>query len=299
MVYSASAIVAADRFGDPVLLPQEAALLGRARHGAPLGRPCASTTGGSSGWWCRCSCCPSSCSCWSWCRRSARPSTARAAGSGSGPLSFQPVELAKFALVVYLAAFLAPARGRSCGASGTGLLPAPRWWPARMAGLTILQPDLGNSLALVLLTLALAYLAGARVLAHGGDRGCALPVVAAAHRAEAVPLAADGRVREPVGRPAGRRLPDHPVVPGAGLRGLARARARRVASRSSSTCPSPTPTSSSPSSARSSGSVGAVAVVALFALLSGAGCASGCARPDAFGGYLALGLTLCSPPRRW
>ena len=42
----------------------------------------------------------------------------------------------------------------------------------------MLQPDLGNSLALIILTLALAYLAGARVLHMGAIAAAALPVVA-------------------------------------------------------------------------------------------------------------------------
>ena len=40
-----------------------------------------------------------------------------------------------------------------------------------MAALTLLQPDLGNSLALIILTLALAYMAGARVQHMARDRG--------------------------------------------------------------------------------------------------------------------------------
>src|SRR5260370_11934881 len=78
-----------------------------------------------------------------------------------GPASFQPVELAKFALVLYLASFLT--RRQEVVARFTeGLLPV-LLVAGGMAALTLLQPDLGNSLALVILTLVLAYLAGARV----------------------------------------------------------------------------------------------------------------------------------------
>src|SRR5574342_532528 len=60
---------------------------------------------------------------------------------------------------------------------GQGLLPL-LMVAGLMAGLTVLQPDLGNSLALVILTLALAYLAGARVAHMGAVALAALPVVA-------------------------------------------------------------------------------------------------------------------------
>src|SRR5688572_26336961 len=56
--------------------------------------------------------------------------------------SFQPVELAKFALVLYLAAFLTR-RGELVRSFSQGLLPI-LMVAGTMAGLTVLQPDLGN-----------------------------------------------------------------------------------------------------------------------------------------------------------
>src|SRR5262249_18271893 len=58
-----------------------------------------------------------------------------------------------------------------------GLLP-PLMVAGLMAGLTIVQPDLGNSLALMILTVSLAYLAGARMAHMLVIAGAALPVVA-------------------------------------------------------------------------------------------------------------------------
>src|SRR5262249_19151385 len=49
-----------------------------------------------------------------------------------------------------------------------------------MAGLTLLQPDMGNAMVLVILTLALAYLGGARVMHMGVIAGAALPLCAVA-----------------------------------------------------------------------------------------------------------------------
>jgi cell division protein FtsW len=57
-----------------------------------------------------------------------------------------------------------------------GLVP-PLLVAGLMAGLTILQPDLGNSLALIILPLTLAYLAGARTIHMLAIAGAALPVV--------------------------------------------------------------------------------------------------------------------------
>ena len=76
-----------------------------------------------------------------------------------GPLSFQPAELAKLALVVYLAAFLARKRD-DLHDFWRGVAP-PLIVGAGFATLVLLQPDLGNALTLLVLTLGLLFLAGA------------------------------------------------------------------------------------------------------------------------------------------
>jgi len=95
-----------------------------------------------------------------------------------GPLSFQPVELAKFSLVLYLASFLTKRR-EEIRTFWQGLFPI-LLVAGTMALLTFVQPDLGNSLALVVLTLVLAYLAGARVRHMAWIAAAALPLVALA-----------------------------------------------------------------------------------------------------------------------
>ena len=95
-----------------------------------------------------------------------------------GPLSFQPVELAKFALVLYLASFLTR-RGEAIRSFWQGLFPI-LLVAGTMALLTFVQPDLGNSLALVVLTLVLAYLAGAPFKHMAWVAAAALPLVALA-----------------------------------------------------------------------------------------------------------------------
>ena len=75
-----------------------------------------------------------------------------------GLLSFQPAELAKLALVVYLAAFLARRRG-DLTEFRTGTLPALAV-AGLLAGLVLVQPDLGNCMTLIVVTFGLLYLAG-------------------------------------------------------------------------------------------------------------------------------------------
>ena len=93
-----------------------------------------------------------------------------------GFVSIQPVELAKFSLVLYLASFLSR-RQDQMGSFVQGLFP-PLLVGGLMAGLTVLQPDLGNSVALIILVLALAFLAGARWTHMLAVAAPALPVVA-------------------------------------------------------------------------------------------------------------------------
>ena len=162
----------------PVLLPEEAALLGAARRrppvgGAAPGLPPARAAGGAAP-----GACPSCCWCSSSCRRSARPSTAPGAGSGSGRSRSSRWSWRS-----------SPSSSTSPRSSRGGAEAMRSFWQGlfpillvagTMALLTFVQPDLGNSLALVVLTLVLAYLAGARVKHMASVAAAALPLVALA-----------------------------------------------------------------------------------------------------------------------
>ena len=168
---------------------------------------------------------------------------------------------------------------RSSGASWKGLLPM-LLVAGGMAALTLLQPDLGNSLALVILTLALAYLAGARVQHMGAIAGCG-PADGDRGRSRMKPYRWRRMVAfmNPWDDPQGsgfQIIQSFLALGSGGWLGVGWA----TPSRSSSTCPSRTPTSSSRSWGRSSGLVGAVLVVALFALLIWRGLRVGLRAPD-------------------
>lgn len=161
MVYSASSIVAGDRFGDPafflkrqllwVLLGTAAlAVTHRIHYGAlrrytPLLLALAVLS----------------------LVLVLVPGIGRVAGGArrwiaiGGPFAFQPSEAAKLALALYLANFLT---NRSTGVRDmrTGLLP-PLLVTGMMFGLVLMQPDMGTAMLLALLTLGMLFASGARL----------------------------------------------------------------------------------------------------------------------------------------
>ncbi len=79
-----------------------------------------------------------------------------------GPLNFQPAELAKLALILYLANFLAN-RGERTREFGAGVVP-----PLLVLGVLALpilkQPDLGSVLILAMITFVMLFVGGARIV---------------------------------------------------------------------------------------------------------------------------------------
>jgi cell division protein FtsW len=82
----------------------------------------------------------------------------------SGGVGLQPAELAKLALILYLAFWLASRRDRIGSASVTagfaGLI-------TLVAGLVVAEPDLGTAIVLVMIALCVYFAAGARLAAFG------------------------------------------------------------------------------------------------------------------------------------
>jgi len=79
-----------------------------------------------------------------------------------GPLSLQPSEVAKLALMLYMATILAD-KDRQLKALGTGFV-APLLVVGLVTGLTLLQPDLGTAVLLGLSALLLMFVAGTRLI---------------------------------------------------------------------------------------------------------------------------------------
>ena len=203
--------------------------------------------------------------------------------------SFQPVELAKLALVVYLAAFLTR-RQEVLRSFGRGLLPL-LVVAGGMAALTILQPDLGNSVTLVLLTLALAYLAGARALHMAAIAAAAVPVVAVLIAMKPYRWRRMVAFMNPWDDPQGsgfQIIQSFLALGSGGVlgRGLGESKQKLFY------LPEPYTDFIFAIIGEELGLIGGVAVVVLFALLIWRGLRVGLHAPDAFGGYLALGLTL-------
>ena len=206
-----------------------------------------------------------------------------------GFVSFQPAELAKLALVIYLAAFLA--RRRAPLEEGRAALLPPLGIAVAFAGLVLVQPDLGNCLTLLALTLGLLYLAGTPVRWLLWTLAPALPLLVAAIWMAPYRLRRIMAFWDPWSDPRGSGFQiiqswlafANGGVVGEGVGGsrqklfyLPEAHTDFIFA----------------IVGEELGLVGALAVVALFAVLVWRGLRIGLRAPEPFGAYLALGITL-------
>lgn len=206
-----------------------------------------------------------------------------------GPVSFQPAELAKFSLVLYLAAFLDRKR-EVIKNFKFGVLP-PLLVSGAMAGLVLLEPDLGGSLTFVALVFCLLFLAGARVRQMGLVALSALPLIAA------VVFMAPYRWRrieaflDPWADPRGggfQIIQSYLALGGGGIfgRGLGESKQKLFYLPESHT------DFIFAIVGEELGFVGAVAVICLLALFAWRGFRIGLRAPDFFGASVALGFTV-------
>jgi cell division protein FtsW len=207
----------------------------------------------------------------------------------AGPLSFQPVELAKLALVVYLAAFLTR-QGEVIESFRRGLLPLLLVAGA-MAGLTLVQPDLGNSITLVVLALALAFLAGARPWHMAAIAGVAVPVIGVLIAMKPYRWRRMVAFMNPWEDPQGsgfQIIQSFYALGSGGVlgRGLGESKQKLFY------LPEPYTDFIFSIIGEELGLAGGICVIALFAVLIWRGLRVGLRAPDPFGSYLALGLTL-------
>ena len=92
-----------------------------------------------------------------------------------GPISIQPAEMVKLVAVIYLAAYLARKSDKVTLFRG-GLLPA-LIIVGVLSGLVLLEPDLGTVVVMGLVTVSLLFLGGARITHLLGLGLCAIPAV--------------------------------------------------------------------------------------------------------------------------
>jgi len=220
-----------------------------------------------------------------------------------GPLSFQPAELAKLALVVYLAAFLANriGHGTSRATSGSetrdeldqfwrGVFP-PLAVGGVLALLVLAQPDLGSCLTLLVLTVGLLFLAGAPT------RWLAMLVVPALPLAAFAVYMAPYRMRrvfaflDPWQDPRGsgfQIIQSWLALGGGGLfgRGIGESKQKLFY------LPEAHTDFIFAIVGEELGFIGATLIVLLFAVLIWRGLRIGVRATDPFGAYLALGITV-------
>ena len=206
-----------------------------------------------------------------------------------GPVSFQPAELAKLALVVYLAAFLAKKRD-ALGDFRHGLLP-PLAVAGALAALVLAQPDLGNCLTLITLTFALLFLAGGRLKHLGLVLFPALPLTALAIWAAPYRLRRITAFMDPWADPRGsgfQIIQSWLALGNGGLlgQGIGASKQKLFYLPESHT------DFIFAIIGEELGFLGAAAIVALFVVLVWRGLRIGLRAPDPFGAYLALGITV-------
>jgi cell division protein FtsW len=206
-----------------------------------------------------------------------------------GPVSFQPAELAKLALVIYLAAFVARRQDQLADVR-RGLLP-PLLVGGAFAALVLVQPDLGNCLTLVALTFGLLYLAGSPVRHLGWAMAPAVPLLALAIYLAPYRLRRITAFWDPWGDPRGsgfQIIQSWLAFGNGGLLGQGIGASRQKLFY----LPEPHTDFIFAVVGEELGFVGAAAFVAVFAVLIWRGLRVGLRAPEPFGAYLALGLTL-------
>jgi cell division protein FtsW len=205
-----------------------------------------------------------------------------------GPISLQPTELAKLALVLYLADFLARRR-ESIESFWRGFLP-PLLVTGLMAGLVLRQPDLGSSVALVAVVLCMLYVAGARHVHMALVGAASVPVAVLAVTGASYRLRRVFAFLDPWADPRGagfQIIQSYLALGGGGLagRGLGESKQKLFY------LPEPHTDFLFAIVGEELGFVGAVCTVGLFGLLLWRGIRIALRVTDPFGALAAIGVT--------
>ena len=206
-----------------------------------------------------------------------------------GPLSFQPVELAKLALISYLAYSLSK-KAEKVKTFTVGFVPHLVVC-GLMMGMLLLQPDLGSSIILGATTLVMLFVAGARV------SYIVLAMLASAPLAYQLIVGTPWRLRrfmayfnpEAFGdQEAYQMVQAHVSLGSGGLTGVGLGNSRQ----SLGYMPEGHNDFILAPIGEELGFVGVAVVLVLFAILVWRGVRAALGARDAFGGYVALGITL-------
>jgi cell division protein FtsW len=206
-----------------------------------------------------------------------------------GPIQVQPSEIAKLALVLYLASQLARKEGRVNDLTGT-VLPCSIV-VGQLALLVYMEPDMGTAVLYVTLAIMLLFLAGLRwryLIATAGLGVCALGVMIlqAPYRVrriltfmnpDADPLGAGFQVRQSI-----------MAIASGGVHGASLGESRQKLF----FLPEPHTDFIFSVIGEELGLLGALAVIAAFGVLFWRGILAAAGAPDRGGYYLALGITL-------
>ena len=204
-----------------------------------------------------------------------------------GPLSLQPSELAKLALVPFIAYQIERKADRVNHPDF--LLPAATA-TVLAAGLILLEPDLGTAVLLVVTVFLMVFLAGLSWRYVIGIGAAVLPllyvlVISVSYRRQRLFAFLDPE-RDPLGR-GFQALQSLIAVGSGGVFGLGPGRSVQKLF----FLPHPESDFIFAILSEEMGMIGALAVVALFGVLAWRGALAGWRAPEAFGRYLAWGLT--------
>jgi cell division protein FtsW len=206
----------------------------------------------------------------------------------AGPLSFQPGELAKLALCVYLAYLLAR-KAEKVRVFSVGFLP-PLLVTGLMMVLLLKQPDFGTAAIFGAVALGMLFVAGTRT------SYLILAVLVAAPAGWQFIVSTPFRMRRMLAfldpwafrRDVGYQITESLISVGSGgVTGLGLGDGRQKLF----FLPRRTPTSSSPSSGEELGLIGILFVIGAFGVLVWRGLRTAFRARDVFGSYLAFGIT--------
>ncbi|MGH7322133.1 MAG: putative lipid II flippase FtsW [Candidatus Rokuibacteriota bacterium] len=205
-----------------------------------------------------------------------------------GSVSFQPTELAKLALVLYLADFLARRQAR-LGSFLRGFLP-PLLVTGAMGALILRQPDLGSSVALIAVVLCMLFMAGARLPHMALVGATAVPLIVVAVTGASYRLRRVFAFLDPWADPRGagfQIIQSYLALGGGGPlgRGLGESKQKLFY------LPEPHTDFIFAIVGEELGFVGAAVTVCLFAVLLWRGMRIGLRVADPFGALAALGIT--------